>query len=203
MWNNYFRPRRDVPQHNYAESSTEDEDDDHFVSPRRPFQTREGSPVELAVPTLNDNVDEELNQVRQVLQNVGHTPSFKRSPPDSPSDVKQEETVSGFVCGGAAGRKLNAPPSPPPGAPSAAAAAQPGQPVAVPAPPIMVNFEDENGQDDEGALREAIKNLERLQWEDNDIPFFFNQAEIKMAAVGAKKQYTKLQALSTISYQSF
>ena len=64
--------------------------------------------------------------------------------------------------------------------------------------PIMVNFEDENGVDEAGALREAIKNLERLQWEDNDIQFFFNQAEIKMAAVGAKKQYTKLQALSTV-----
>ena len=29
--------------------------------------------------------------------------------------------------------------------------------------PIMVNFEDENGVDEAGALREAIKNLERLQ----------------------------------------
>ena len=114
MWNNYFRPRRDIPQVNYAESSTDD-DEEHFVSPRRPLQTKEGSPAELAVPTLNDNVDEELNQVRQALQNVGHTPIFKRSPPGSPAEVKQEETVSGFVFGGAAGRKLNAPPSPPPG----------------------------------------------------------------------------------------
>ena len=78
MWNNYFRPRRDVPRPNYNESS-EEEDEEPFVSPQRPFPTREGSPVELAVPTLNDNVDEDLDQVRQALVNVGHTPLLGRT----------------------------------------------------------------------------------------------------------------------------
>ena len=185
MWNNYFRPRRDLPQVNYNESS---EDEDPFVSPERPVNTRAGSPVELAVPTLNDNVDEELDQVRQTLQNVSHTPLFRPSAPNSPdTEVTEAETVTGFAVQGGVGRKLFEPPEPPP--PAAAAVGH---------RPRMVNFEDENGVDEAGALREAIKNLERLQWEDNDINFFFNQAEIKMTAVGAKKQYTKLQALSTI-----
>ena len=62
----------------------------------------------------------------------------------------------------------------------------------------IVDFEDENGTDDAKALQEAIRALERLQWEDDDIDFFFNQAEIKMAAHGVKKNYTKFQVLATI-----
>ena len=70
MWNNYFsgRPSRNLPPRNYNEQSSDEEE--HFQSPGRPPVTREGSPVELAVPQLNDNVDEELDQVKQVLQNV-------------------------------------------------------------------------------------------------------------------------------------
>ena len=56
---------------NYAES---DEDEENFnlpadafasplQSPIRPVPTREGSPVLLAHPTLNDNVDEVLEEV--------------------------------------------------------------------------------------------------------------------------------------------
>ena len=59
-------------------------------------------------------------------------------------------------------------------------------------PAIMENFEDENGVDDRGALQEACRSLERYQWDDNDIPFFFGQIEIKMAAVGVKKNFTNL-----------
>ena len=110
MWNNYFRPRRDIPRVNYNESSEEDEEP--FVSPQRPFPTREGSPVELAVPTLNDNVDEELDQVRQALVNVGHTPLFRPDSPDSSNSagITEAESVAGFVVQGAPGRKLNDPP---------------------------------------------------------------------------------------------
>ena len=32
--------------------------------------------------------------------------------------------------------------------------------------------------------------MERLQWEDDDIDFYFNQAEIKMTANGVKNNYT-------------
>ena len=107
MWNNYFRPRRDIPQVNYNESSDEE---DPFLSPERPVNTRAGSPVELAVPTLNDNVDEELDQVRQTLQNVGHTPLFRQDSPET-VELEEEEVVSGLVFQGAAGRKLKDTPS--------------------------------------------------------------------------------------------
>ena len=61
-----------------------------------------------------------------------------------------------------------------------------------------VNFEDENGVDDDRALQEAIRNLEKVNWDPCDLNFVFNQVEIKMTAVGAKKSYTKFQTLSTI-----
>ena len=39
--------------------------------------TRAGSPQLLAVPQLSDNVDEDLDQVRQTLLNIGHTRLFR------------------------------------------------------------------------------------------------------------------------------
>ena len=50
-----------------------------MLSPARPPNTRAGSPVELAVPTLCDNVDEELGQVNQILKNIGHTHTYRFS----------------------------------------------------------------------------------------------------------------------------
>ena len=145
MWNNYFRPRRDLPQVNYNESSDEE---DPFLSPERPVNTRAGSPVELAVPTLNDNVDEELDQVRQTLQNVGHTPLFRQDSPET-VELEEEEVVSGLVFQGAAGRKLN---DTPPGS---------GQPegnspgpaerraAAMPVNPPVVEYDEQNTADGE------------------------------------------------------
>ena len=103
MWNSYWagRPRRDVPQVNYNESS--DEYDSPLQSPSRPPVTRAGSPAELAVPTLNDNVDEELEAVSQTLRNVGHSHTFRNTRPSSrPEPEGGEENsdlpeVSGVV----------------------------------------------------------------------------------------------------------
>ena len=84
MWNNYWsgRSRRNVPEVNYNESSEEEDDfGSPLQSPTRPVNTRQGSPVELAVPTLNDNVDEELEAVSQQLLNVGHTHTFRGTRP--------------------------------------------------------------------------------------------------------------------------
>ena len=66
-----------------------------------------------------------------------------------------------------------------------------------PAAPIVA-FEDENGDDEIRALQEACRNVERVVWDPNDVKFFFSKVEIKMSAVGVKKQYTKFQVLSTI-----
>ena len=66
---------------NHNESSEEEDFNSPLVSPSRPPVTRAGSPVELAIPTLNDNVDEDLEAVRQTLNNVGHTHSFRGTRP--------------------------------------------------------------------------------------------------------------------------
>ena len=77
MWPFGGRPRRDLPPVNYSENSSEDENfEDGLVfnsplqSPQRPLPTREGSPVELAHPTLNDNVDEVLEEVTYHLHDI-------------------------------------------------------------------------------------------------------------------------------------
>ena len=70
----------------------------------------------------------------------------------------------------------------------------PEQPAIMPA----VNFEDENGADIAGALREGIQAVAKVNWDDNDLKFVFKKLEISMAAAGAKKQYTKFQIVSTI-----
>ena len=77
MWNSYWsgRSRRDLPQVDYRDYESSDEDD--FQSPARPPVSRAGSPPLLAVPQLNDNVDEDLERVSQTLRNVGHTPLFR------------------------------------------------------------------------------------------------------------------------------
>ena len=102
MWNNYWggRPRRDIPRVNYQDPGS-DSEEDNFASPRPPLPSRAGSPVELAVPQLNDNVDDELNQVSLVLKNVGHTPLFQKR------EVKEEEVVEGHVSGAPVGLKVN------------------------------------------------------------------------------------------------
>ena len=65
-------------------------------------------------------------------------------------------------------------------------------------PPNVVNFEDENGVDTDKAMQEACRNLANSKFSPNDLKFYFNQVEAKMAAVGVKKQYTKFQILATI-----
>ena len=62
----------------------------------------------------------------------------------------------------------------------------------------VVAFEDENGENDNNALQDGCRALDRFVWDESDIAFTFNQIEIKLGAVGVKKQYTKMQCLSTI-----
>ena len=76
MWG-WGRPRRDLPAVNYAESDDEEEfalPEEAFNSPLqspvRPVHTREASPVLLAHPTLNDNVDEVLEEVQYKLHDI-------------------------------------------------------------------------------------------------------------------------------------
>ena len=72
MWP-WPRVRRDVPQVNYNEDTDDEEFEDglNFNSPLQspgvPVHTRAGSPVLLAHPTLNDNVDDVLEEVSYAL----------------------------------------------------------------------------------------------------------------------------------------
>ena len=93
-----------------------------------------------------------------------------------PSEDEQsaEETIKTFVVGG----------------PEICEVDNPNQPRMV--------FETENGADSADALEKAINRAERIQWDDQDLLFFFQQFEIKLAAVGARKQFTKFQALASV-----
>ena len=62
----------------------------------------------------------------------------------------------------------------------------------------MVNFDAEDGNDAAGAFKSAIDTVKNMTWEDNEPGWFFNQFEIKLQTCGVKKQWTKLQTLSTI-----
>ena len=62
----------------------------------------------------------------------------------------------------------------------------------------IMTFEDENGTDDAGALGNGLRSLEKLEWNENDLPFFFNRVETRMGSAGVKKNFTKFQILSEI-----
>ena len=97
------RSRRELPQVNYNESSDEEDFNSPLASPSRPPVTRAGSPVELAIPTLNDNVDEDLEAVRQTLNNVGHTHTFRGTRPDPEGGVQQPGELVSIPAGHADG----------------------------------------------------------------------------------------------------
>ena len=67
-----------------------------------------------------------------------------------------------------------------------------------PQPSTMVNYDQENGADAAGSMQAAIVNLKGYVWNPSNLKFYFNQVEIKMKLSGVKKQFTKLQVLTTI-----
>ena len=184
MWNSYWsgRSRRELPQVNYNESSDEDNFDSPLVSPARPPPTRAGSPVELAVPTLSDNVDEELAAVRQTLENVGHTHTYRGTRPvtrPDPEGVEQEaqepspadlveEVLEVHVVGSAVNQKVQA-----------------GNEANMP----DIDFEDENGQDGDKAL-DYTRSL-KLEWNPTQVQFWFTQLENEMFTCTVKSQWLK------------
>ena len=182
MWNSYWngRARRDLPQVNYNESSEEDYDSP-LQSPQRPPPTRAGSPVELAVPTLADNVDEELAAVSRTLNNVGHTHTFRGTRPTirpEPEGVEQvvadevleEHEVHLEVVGGGDG----------------GAVCEGNEHVNM---PDAVDFEDENGRDGDKAI-EYSRTL-KLEYNPENVEFWFTQLENEMFTCTIKSQWMK------------
>ena len=93
------RPKRDIPQVNYTESSEESGDENFedglefnspLVSPRRPLATRAGSPVDTVEggPTLADNVDDELEEVQWKLRDISENRICQRTfSNNAPKDI--------------------------------------------------------------------------------------------------------------------
>ena len=80
MWG-WGRPKRDLPEINYNESSSEASDEDFegglkfdspLRSPQGPLNTREGSPLNNVAggPTLADNVDDILEEAQYKLHDI-------------------------------------------------------------------------------------------------------------------------------------
>ena len=78
------RPRRELPEINYKESSSSGSEEEDFQaglnfesplqSPRRPLPTREGSPVLVpGGPALAANVNDELEEVQLKLHDIAST----------------------------------------------------------------------------------------------------------------------------------
>ena len=200
MWG-WGRPRRNLPEVNYAESESEDdinlpdnafENHSPLQSPTRPVHTREGSPVELAHPTLADNVDEVLEEVNWALVDIKQNEEDVEELTDLLEDIETDKSgtkavgeaveESGLIVQKPQSEDCQAPP-----------------PALDDEDVIMAsNFEDENENDTAGAFEQACRNLKGYEWAPDDLKFYFNQIEIKMRAVGLKKQFSKLQVLSTI-----
>ena len=167
MWNSYWsgRSRRDLPQVDYRDYESSDEDD--FQSPARPPVSRAGSPPLLAVPQLNDNVDEDLERVSQTLRNVGHTPLFR-----SRLEEEAEEKVivtEGFIVGGASSKPVCNMPNPP------------------------VRFDTATGEDEAGVYGK-LSTL-KSEFDHKDPKFWFANFERTIKHFGVKSQVTKKEAL--------
>ena len=173
------RPRREnIPTVNYAEVDEEDLEeglnfDSPLTSPQRPVVTRAGSPATLAYPTLQDNVDEELNLVRQTLQNIGHTPCFR---PSTPEEVGESVEETGKISQEPLQDNLQNPP-----------ADQAEDEI------IMVNYDQQNEDDDAGAI--ANSRDVKLPFNKDNIRLWFSLIESRMQFAGLKKQWSKRQIL--------
>ena len=174
-----------MPRPDYRDRSSSSEDD--FQDVDSSFNLSHnfpdpGSPVSELDRTIRERSERDFQRrVDVTTQALGSLQAGQAAPPG------EAEPGNPF-------RRVQSPPRP---VQRVAAPAPPPVPVMPDPPAAAVAFEDANGQDEQGALREACRNLERVHWDDNDVLFFFAQAEIKMKSVGVQNQFTKMQALST------
>ena len=214
MWG-WGRPKRDLPVINYAESDSESESEDfeaglNFASPlttpQRPLPTREGSPTQNVEggPTLADNVDDTLEEAQWKLYDIATVreeieeltdllveTDTKVDPlrpevgeeqvPESPLKPEVgEEQVLEF--------KLKAPPdSEVAEVPSGII--MPDNDDAV----IQVDFDAENKEDGDKAQEQA-RHI-KMEFEVNDIKFWFSQLENEMLMTSINSQWLKKSVL--------
>ena len=191
MWG-WGRPKRNVPEVNYNESSDDEEEfDSPLVSPQRPLQSRAGSPQPLAVPTLADNVDEELEQVRQALQNVGHTHTFRNTRPNPGARVREvvvvgQEVVDEVLVVEEADLKVGGGPGPAPVMAGDDGGNNGGNAAAV-------NYDVENKAD--GDKSADIARSIKVEFDVTDIKFWFSQLEDEMEVALIGSQWLKKTVL--------
>ena len=161
MWRNWalpvINPAQSSDEESYNSVESQESDPNLLVSPRRPPQSPSVSPRALLQP---DPIPTE-----EVLAEAG---SRLRDLPDRRrrAEARAAAAAAAEVNAGVGGDLGGA---------------------VMPDPPAIVNFEEEDGVDDAKALQDACKQLERFNWDCNDLPFTFNQLEIKMAANGVRK----------------
>ena len=182
------RPRRDVPQVNYNESSSSEEEFEDGLNfdnvevnlvPAVPVHTRAGSPVDLAHPTLNDNVDEDLEEVavhlgdiQQVEEEIEELTDLLEGIDTKVSDKKVKTTANQNKFGEAIEHdpeeeviEFNLEVEP-----DSEVAADNMPPAAVP-----VNFDAEEKEDGDKAADNA-RHI-KVEFDPNDIRFWFVQLE--------------------------
>ena len=62
----------------------------------------------------------------------------------------------------------------------------------------MPNYDALNGVDEDKAMQNATAALRNFKFMEDDLTFFFQQLEIKMKSNGVKKNFTKLEVLTTV-----
>ena len=163
------RPKRSVPTVNYQEDSEDD-----FGSVNSSFNNSANPPPGASSPA-SELVRQGLNLIANPNNNTSR------------------------VLAGVANRLADFPAHRlDPGEPPAGPVQGPGDQLAPVQPPVIMAFEDSNGTDDDKALNNALRVLERFVFDVNDIKFTFQQIEIKMTSAGVKKNFTKFQILSSI-----
>ena len=154
MWRNYnpFVNHLSSEEEEHYES-TEENDPNNLVSPNRPHQSPSASPRALLRP--------DPPPVPEVLASVE---ARLRSLPTRAERAENRNAV----------RRAQAEQE------AAAAAPVPEPPLVEPVQVRMVNYDKEDGQDDDKAMQGAVQAVKNIKWNPADIKFFFKQIEIKM-----------------------
>ena len=203
---------------NYAESDEDEENfdlpADAFASPLQsparpaltigPVPTREGSPVLLTHPTLNDNVDEVLEEVQYALHDIAQVEEDIEeltdlledtdtkvgdkkvdSKDESGESIDKSETSEIIHEGHIEGDPLkenNAE------NPASSSSSEDETEVAT-----MVNYDAENKEDGEKA-QDSARHI-KVEFDGNDIRFWFSELEGEMMMAGVNKQWLKKTVL--------
>ena len=210
MWV-WGRPKRDLPEVDYAELTSDKEDLEEgldfrnhspLTSPKRPLQSREGSPVGQVQggPTLADNVDNELEEVQWRLNDIAEARNNIEELTDTlektdtkvgtgkteidevvdnlPASVTDEDLVEGLVVGDPESKE-----------------AQAEVPVIMPEGDVVapVPYDTATGEDGEDAYKKlsSIK----MPFCTQDPKYWFNNFERKLKNCEVKSQRAKKDAL--------